>query len=96
MAVGDSVISHSSIANSASLTIQPGSAGVEWLITNLYFGGAWELYRTDGSNTIKIDSGSGVRMLTSIKLKATYTTYFTIKNVSGGTVYMGYDGVIWK
>lgn len=95
MAVGDNVLSHSSIANNASLTIRPGS-GEEWILHNLYFGGAWELYRTDGTNTIKVDSGTGVRMLTQLKLKATYSIYYTIKNVSGGSVYMGYDGVIWK
>ena len=39
MAVNDIVTAHSSIANNASLTIQPGS-GAEWLIKNVYYGGA--------------------------------------------------------
>lgn len=96
MAVGDSVTSHSSIANNASLTIQPGSAGVEWMIHNLLLGGAWELYKTDGSNTILVDYGSMAGMKQRLTLKSTYTEYYSLKNVSGGTVYMGYEGVIWK
>lgn len=95
MAVGDNVLAHSSVANGSYLTIRPGS-GEEWIINNLFMGGAWELYRTDGTNAIKVDSGSGVRMLTQLKLKATYSIYFTIKNVSGSAAYTGYDGVIWK
>lgn len=95
MAVGDNVLAHTSVSNNATLTIQPG-AGVEWMLTSLYFGGMWELYRTDGTNTILVDYGFGSGSLQNRKIKATNTIYYTIKNVSGGTVYMGYDGVIWK
>lgn len=95
MAVGDSVLAHSSIANGSSLTIQTGSAGVEWLIQNLYMGGAWELYRTDGTHTILVDSGGDAGSLVNINLKVSYTTYYTLKNVSGGSVYMGYDAIIY-
>jgi len=95
MAVGDVVTGHSSVAASASLTIQPGT-GIEWVIHNLYYGAAMELYRTDGANTIKIDSDTslGCRMGTVFHL--TNSIYLTLKNVSAGTAYFGYDGIVTK
>lgn len=94
MAVNDVVTAHSSVADKASLTIQPGT-GAEWLIKNVYFGGAVELYRTDGTNAIKIDSdSSGGRMTGSWLL--TNGVYLSLKNVSGAAAYLGYDGLVTK
>lgn len=36
---------------------QPCRRGAEWLIKNLYYGGAVEIYRTDGTNRSRIDIG---------------------------------------
>lgn len=96
MPAGDTVTAHTSIANNSSLTIRPALSGPEWMITNLYMGGAWELYRTDGTNTILIMSGNGVGSLQRRSMIATWTHYFTLKNVHGSTVFMGYDGVVIK
>lgn len=96
MAVGDTITEHGSVANNSSLTIRPGSSGPEWMITNLYMGGGWELYRTDGTNMILVMSGSGVGSLQRRSMIATWTHYFTLKNVSGGAVFMGFDGVVIK
>jgi hypothetical protein len=95
MAVGENVLAHSSVSNGNYLSIQPG-AGVEWQLLDLYFGGAWELYRTDGTNAIKIDEGITTGSLQQRKMIASNGIYFRIKNVSGGSVYMGYDGIIKK
>ena len=95
MTIGDSVSAHSSVLNNAYLTIQPG-AGAEWMIQNLYFGGSWNLFRTDGSNTILITTGTGAGSLQNRDMICTNGIYYTIQNVSGGTVYMGYDGFVIK
>ncbi len=94
MAVNDVVTAHSSIADGSSLTIQPGS-GAEWLIKNIYFGGAVELYRTDGTNAIKIDSDPSAGRLSGSWL-LTNGVYLALKNVSGGAAYLGYDGMVTK
>lgn len=95
MAIGDTVIGHSSVANNASLTIHPVS-GAEWIIYNIYMGGAWELHRTDGTNDILMKKGNTYGSLEQRTLKATNGIYYYIKNISGGAAVFGYDGVVWK
>ena len=97
MALGDAVVvASTSVANGSSLTIQPGS-GIEWIIHNVYVpeGSAIEVYATDGSNAIKFDSNpsGGFRQE---HWHLTNAQYFTIKNVSGSSIYMKYDGIITK
>jgi hypothetical protein len=93
MAAGDAVAAISSIANNSSLTIQPGS-GVEWCIHNISTGsGNAELYMTDGSNTSKVDTSTG---WAGYAWFLTNSVYLTVKNVSGGTLYFGYTGVVTK
>jgi hypothetical protein len=55
MALGDVQTAISSVANNAFLDIKPAS-GVEWVIHNVLYNGAMELYKTDGTNSIKVDS----------------------------------------
>lgn len=95
MAAGDVVSSLTSTANNGTLSAQPGS-GVEWVLHNVYFGGAMELYYTDGTNSIKIDSDTTLGARLGTVFHVNNTRYIQIKNVSGGTVYLGYDGVITK
>lgn len=95
MTVGDMVSGLESKTTTQSITIKPNTASVEWSIHNIYipFGSTCEIYRTDGSNTILI-------MTTTSSLLSPYTfhvstsQYITVKNVSGSTIYIGYDGVI--
>lgn len=97
MARGDAyVVGLTQETNNSSLTIQP-SAGVEVVIHNIYVpeGSAWELYRTDGSNPIKIDHDAAVGRY-NLQLHATNSQYYTLKNVSGATIYMGVDGMVTK
>jgi hypothetical protein len=93
MAIGSSVITHSSVANSAVLTIQP-TAGAVWVIQNLYMGGAWEIHRTDGTNDITIMAGVTADSIQNRDMLVSNTIYLTLKNVSGGAIYMGYDGYV--
>lgn len=96
MAAGDAyVVGLTQETNNSSLTIQPGS-GVEVVIHNIYTpeGSAWELYRTDGTNPIKI--ASGIAPMFNLQLHATNSQYYTLKNVSGATIYVAVDGMVTK
>lgn len=79
MAVGDVVSAHSSVSASGYLDIQP-SAGAEWVIHNLYYGGSVEVYRTDGTNQILIDSDSGPGCRMGTVFHVTNTHYLSLKN----------------
>lgn len=93
MAQGAAVVNiTASVANGSSLDIQP-STGVEWVIHNLYWGGAVELYWTDGTNTIKFDTDSSTGGRLGTVFHCTHSTWVRIKNVSGGALSLGYDGV---
>lgn len=96
MAVGDVVANMASaVANNATTNIQPGS-GVEWVVHNVYYEGAVEFYIVNGANTIKIDNdtSSGARLGAVFHLNN--TQYLQIKNVSGGSIDIAYDGIQTK
>lgn len=95
MAIGDTVSAHSTINDTIALSIRP-TGTAEWIIFNFYFGGSWELYRTDGTHDVLIDFGSGSGSIQQRKMIASNGIYFKIKNVSGGAAYFGYDGVVKK
>jgi len=99
MAVGDSVNALVSKTNGSSLDIQPG-ASVEWLVHTIIAeqGLAVEIYVGDDAsytNVKKIDTigGGSVHQLT---WRVTNTAPMRIKNVSGSTQFVGYNGVITK
>lgn len=95
MAIGDVTIALSSVADDGYLDIQPGS-GVEWVIHNILaaIGTSVELYMSDGTNEIMVDESSSG--FVDVHFHCTNSIYYRIKNVSGGTVYLGYDGVVTK
>ncbi len=97
MAAGDVYnIGPTSIANNAFLDIQPGAA-VEVTISSIYCGGAWELYRYDGTNSIgPFASGTTADGLTNLRFRVTNSVRIRVKNVSGGTLYYGADGLVTK
>jgi len=95
MAVLDKVVNITSVANNAFLDVQPG-AGVEWVIHNLMFGGAFELYWYDGTNSILIDSEGANGGRTNLVYHVTNGVRLRMKNTSGGTTFLGYSGVITK
>jgi hypothetical protein len=86
-----------SVADTAFLTIQPGS-GIEWRIENIYadYGEAIELYRCNSTTNIKIDETSEGGFGGGYKWYLTNSNYLKVKNVSGGAINMSYDGIITK
>lgn len=93
MSIGDVTTDQQSIANGARLTIQP-AAGVEWVIHNLYYGGACTIHRTDGVHDVSFDSdtASGARL--DYAWHVTNDVYLELENTSGGNSVMGYDGIV--
>jgi hypothetical protein len=91
MTVNHAVTALTLITNGNSLTIQP-AAGVEWIIHNIEFVGACEVYKTDGTHPIQIYAGT--TSLLGFQFHLTNGIYFTVKNVSGGDFYISYDGII--
>lgn len=95
MAVGDTVTTLQTIADTAELLIQP-APGVEWLIHNVYFSGAVQLYKTDGLLEILFDSDSSAGARLGFVWNVTNGTYLKLRNASGAAADLGYDGVITK
>jgi hypothetical protein len=97
MAVGDAVVGWASKTNNSTTDITPGS-GAEWFIHTLMSapGKSMEVYLTeDGSTFTLLDTltGGAVHALT---FRLTNTIWMRLKNVSGGTAYNGYEGVVTK
>lgn len=96
MAVNDIVtVVPTSVAAGTSLTIQPG-AGIEWLIKNLYYGGAVTIYRTDGTNSIAIDTDSSTGGRFDCCFLLTNDSYVKITNNGTSAIYISYDGLVTK
>lgn len=96
MTVGDVVTAHSVVLTTSYLDIQP-SGTATWGIQNFYIpdGVLCEVYRTDGTNEILLYKGSTTLQLPQ-PFHATNSIYFRIKNVSGSSSYLGFDGRITK
>lgn len=96
MAVSDMVAEHTEVLNTQYLTIQPSGTDI-WAIQNIYipYGVECELYRTDGSSSVLITKLTQ-SLLSPYTLNVSNSIYFTIKNVSGGSAYLGYDGRVAK
>lgn len=93
MALNEPIIEQSSIANDAYLTVQPLS-GDAYMIVNVWSGGAFEIYMYDGTNEVLVEEiGASPYSLNLYKFFVNNSYYMKIKNVSGGTVYVGYSGM---
>lgn len=95
VALGSVVSSHQSINNGAYLNIKP-SVGDEWVIHNIYVpnGKNVELYWSDGTNESLQDTNDGAWLNYHFHVTASY--YLRVKNVSGSSIYIGYDGIQTK
>jgi len=93
--LGDKRVGFESVANGDYLAIRP-SGTEEWTIHNITWGGAIELYVSDGDNRFKFGAEStfGGRLGDVFHVTADY--FYEIKNVSGGSIYISYDGVLTK
>jgi hypothetical protein len=96
MAVGDVYVkAPESVSDQAYLDLQP-SSGVEIVIHNFGYAGAMELYLWDGADRLKMDEDATAGSRMGVFLHCTNTVYYQIKNVSGGSVLMGADGITTK
>jgi hypothetical protein len=90
---GDAFIAYENdLANNGTLDAQP-AAGGEAIVHNIWYGGAVEVYRNDGTNTVKIAEDDAAGIMEWLSYHVTNTEYITIKNVSGEAVDVGYDGI---
>jgi hypothetical protein len=81
------------VADDGFLTIRPTPIGDEASIHNIYVTETAEIevYYTDGINSILIITNTG--SLYSTQFHVTNTYYITVKNISGGAIDMGFDGI---
>lgn len=94
MAQGDAVIGAiTSVAAAASLTVQPSSGS--WLLKNIQYSGAVEVYLTDGTLTILVDSDGSNGQMLGMNYLLSNAQYLTIKNVSAAAINIRYDAVVW-
>src|SRR5262245_57197304 len=99
MAIGDTVTNWVPLDNNATLDVGPGT-GIEWLIHTLLSesGKSMEVYWVGGGSPgtytlVDTHPGGSVHALT-FRLNETYR--MRLKNVSGGTAYVGFQGVVTK
>jgi hypothetical protein len=83
------------LADEGTLDVQPAEGG-EAVVHNIWYGGAVEIYRNDGTNTVKVNEDSSSGIMEWLAYHVTNSEYITIKNVSGGAVDVGYDGIYTK
>jgi len=95
MPLGSVVSNNQSVADAAFLSIKP-TTGNEWVIHNIYVpeGNDVELYWTDDSNDSLVDTNDGSWL--NYHWHVTAGFYLKVKNVSGGSIYIGYDGIQTK
>lgn len=94
MAVGDVVQGLSSITTGNYLDIQP-TAGAEWVIHNVMWDKAVEVYFSDGTNNLKLDIDTSYGGRIGTVFHCTNSKYYRIK-ANGATTLIGYDGVVTK
>jgi hypothetical protein len=95
MAVGDVVADIQSVAAGAYLDIQP-SAGVEWVIHNIYHESDVELHRYDGTNDLTFDTDTGAGVYAKYAFHCNNTNRIRVKNTNTAAKLIGYDGVQTK
>lgn len=90
--IGNTVNGLTLIANGEYFDIKP-SSGVEWIIHNITYDGAVELYFSDGTNNLNFDSDTGKGARLGFVYRCTNTRYYRVKNVSGAPILVGFDGI---
>jgi len=95
MAVGDVKSAIVSVNPGQYLHIRPPT-GEEWVIHNITHSGAVELYFTDGTNYILVDTNSGNGGWLGFAFHVTNSYWYAVKNVDTITIMVGYDGVQTK
>ena len=81
-----------SVADTGTTDIKAG-IGEVYSISNIYFGGAVEIYRVTPSGTEIVDSDGDYGIIMNTTMKVSDTHYIQVKNVSGGSIVISYDGI---
>lgn len=98
MAKGDAVGDVQSIADGAFLDILP-TGGAEWVLHNIIHEDTVELWVTDNAATpvsVVALTDPGRNVLGNLQLHAKADYYYRIKNISGATKIIAYDGFATK
>lgn len=98
MAAGDAYQkTPTSTADAAFLDLQPG-AGVEIVVHNVYVpeGKKVEYYWYNGTDSTLFDTDAADGTRYGMQFHCTNTIYVRVKNVSGGTIFIGADGMTTK
>jgi hypothetical protein len=95
MAVGDVYSGLQSVAAGGFLDIQP-PAGVEAVITNIYYESKVEVYFSDGTNSVLIDSDTAGGSMQGRCFHVTNSLYLRVKNTDTAAKLIGFDGVITR
>jgi len=90
--IGETIHGMSSVSDGSYLDIQ-ASSGEHWFISNIYHGADATLIKTNGSDEIEIDSAEGSGGWVVHKFFVTENDYLRIRNDSGSSAIMGYEGV---
>ncbi len=95
-ALNDIVESFEGVANSGFMTIQ-ATAGQSWMIVNIGSSGTSELYKYNGTDLIFFDDITTVGgVFANFKFFINDTNYLRLKNTSGASANMTFDGVRFK
>ena len=82
-----------SVAAGGTLDIKPPT-GEEWIILVITHEYDVELYHTDGTNAIKIDSATGNGAWTNLRFPVNENKYLQVKNLDSASARLiGYSGV---
>lgn len=94
MAIGDAIGTIASVAAGSYCNLQPTSPD-EWVIHNLYYGGAVILEQYDGVGSVSIAFGSATEAGAHCyyAFHCTESLYTRVKNNGTASIYIGYDGV---
>lgn len=96
-AVGDMFTSLDDIGNNAYQDIRPAALH-EVVIHNIYWVNASdvEVYRYDGANEVKIQPTNNDGLIAFYAFHCDNTHRLRVKNISGGNMRIGYDGMYTK
>lgn len=95
MALGDVVTDVVTISAGAIYNIKPAS-GQEWVIHNMLYNGAIEMYKTNGTLDVLYDSDALYGGRINLFLHVTSSVYLKVKNTSGTPITFSYDGIQTK
>jgi len=95
MAKGDVVASVTTIVTGASKSIRP-SAGIEWVIHNIYHEAEVELRVVEGSNKLLFAASGTKGSWSAYFFHISNTHYLEVKNTNAASKLIGYDGIVTK